>query len=115
MSCKLMSYVLELIISDEISKASLVSGSGTERPKKLRKRSRYFVINDNTSDTIESLSDEDVVIQDLTKYIMEQVDIMRELLPGRSVIDILNRIKQMEIARDVEPEISNTLDLDNEF
>jgi hypothetical protein len=118
MSAKLMSYILESIINDEISKASLLIENDTaERPKKIRKRSNYFVINDET----ESITDEDILVKDLTKYIVEQVNIMKELLPGRTAIEILNRIKQMEIARDVEQsdssasEISNTLVLDDEF
>ena len=116
MSGKLMSYVLETIISEETAKASVESDKCMERPRKQKKRSHFFLLNAELANETESTSDEDMIIKDLTKYILEQVNIMKHLLPGRSVIDILNRIKQMEIARDInESPISSASDINSAF
>ena len=115
MSGKLMSYVLETIISDETNKAAILSNTSSDNiecPRKQKKRSRahHILFDDSDIDEsslnvifdseIESLdSDEQVFMKDFGKYVLQQVYVMKHLLPGRSVIDILRRIKEMELAR----------------
>lgn len=103
MKASSIKYILDCVIDDEIAKASSTEAFNnidcSGRCKKSRKRC-FFVMSDGEDD----LSNEakDLIIEEFSKYIVHQVKKMQKLFPGRSVIDILNRIKDVELISDSE-------------
>ena len=96
-------YILDYVIDDEIANASSIQSinnvDASGRCKKSRKRC-HFVMCDGGDD----ISDEakDLIVNEFSKYIVHQVKKMQKLFPGRSVVDILYRIKDMELISDSE-------------
>lgn len=103
MKASSIKYVLDCVIDAEIANASsghiANEADASGRIKKSRKRC-HFIMSEDEDD----LSDEakDLIVEEFSKYIVHQVKKMQKLFPGRSVVDILYRIKDMELISDSE-------------